>query len=59
MAAAGMMRVFEHAPLRTAGSSAARRGWIPGLREIQNPLLTGKKNPIQPFFAKIRLENMR
>jgi hypothetical protein len=51
--------LFEHAVVQTAGPSAVRRGWIPGLLEIQIPLFTGKKIPIQPFFAKIRLENIR
>jgi hypothetical protein len=34
---------FEHAPVPTPGSSAARCGKIPGLPEDQIPLLTAKK----------------
>ena len=59
MTAAGACVFFEHAAVPIAGPSAVRRGWIPGLLEIQIPLFTGKKIPIQPFFAKIRLENIR
>jgi hypothetical protein len=38
---------------RSSRLSAARRGQIPGLLEIQIPLLMGRKNPTQPSFAKI------
>jgi hypothetical protein len=55
----GHMRVFRACPAPDSRLSAARRGQIPGLLEIQIPLLSGKKNPTRPSVAKDRLENVR
>jgi hypothetical protein len=54
-----MMRVFRACPAPNSWLLGGSPGWIPGLLEIPESAVNGKKNPIQPFFANIRLENMR
>jgi hypothetical protein len=50
---------FSSMPLPTAGASAARRGIDSGSAGNPDSAVDRGKNPIRPFFAKIRLENMR
>jgi hypothetical protein len=46
------MRVFRACPAPDSRLSAARRGQVPGLLEIQIPLLSGRKNPMRPSLAR-------
>lgn len=62
MAVASTMRVFRACPVPDVGSSAACRGSrFHSLLKARIPWSQGKKQgiySIQPFFAKIRLENI-
>jgi hypothetical protein len=52
------MRIFRACPAPDGRLSAARRGQIPGLFEIQIPLLSGRKKSDAAVFCGNRLENI-